>query len=202
MSQASNPESTTVMRDFISKLKLRQSLAETEMTSSDNPTQTTVDQTATGATEEIAYPVQVYVYDISHGLARIYSQTILGISLDAIYHTSVVVYGKEYYFDQEGVVAGVPQFTRFGKPQQVLNKGNTYIPQEIFEEYVDSLKTELFAFGKYKLFENNCNHFTNNTLGFLNDKALDAHIMNIPDIVLNSPNGAIIQQLFSGGSFM
>lgn len=152
--------------------------------------------------EEESYPIQVYVYDISHGLARIYSQSILGIPLDAIYHTSVVIYGKEYYFDQEGVVAGVPEFTRFGKPQEVINKGDTFIPQEIFEEFVESLKTDSFGLGTYKLFDNNCNHFTHNLLGFLNDQALDDHILNIPDVVLNSPNGAMIRQLLSGGGFL
>ena len=31
--------------------------------------------------------VQVYVYDLSQGLARVYSPMLLGILIDAIYHT-------------------------------------------------------------------------------------------------------------------
>lgn len=50
--------------------------------------------------EEVATPVQVYVYDLSRGLARNYSRMFLGTEIEAIYHTSVVVRGKEYYLDR------------------------------------------------------------------------------------------------------
>ncbi|KAH3677193.1 hypothetical protein WICMUC_001774 [Wickerhamomyces mucosus] len=149
------------------------------------------------ADEGTQHKVQVYVYDISNGLAKLYSQAFLGTHLDAIYHTSVVVYGKEYYYDQEGIVAGIPQRTRFGQPLEILNKGSTFVPQDILDEFIEDLKTEQFKLGSYKLFENNCNHFTHTILGFLNDGLLDDHILNLPQIVKDSPNGAMIQQMFS-----
>ncbi|EDU48868.1 thioredoxin [Pyrenophora tritici-repentis Pt-1C-BFP] len=44
--------------------------------------------------------VQLYVYDLSKGLARNMSMQFLGIQIDAVYHTSIVLDGIEYYFGQ------------------------------------------------------------------------------------------------------
>lgn len=40
--------------------------------------------------------VQLYLYDLSRGLARTVSATFLGAQLDAVYHTSIVLQGVEY----------------------------------------------------------------------------------------------------------
>jgi hypothetical protein len=143
--------------------------------------------------------VKIYVYDISHGLAKVYSKAIVGIELDAIYHTSIVAFGYEYYFDREGPTKLPAGQTRFGTPHQILDLGETHIPQEIFEEYLEELKSERFKFGSYDLFFNNCNHFTHEVVQFANNGVLDSRILHLPEQVLTSPNGAMIQQLFSGG---
>lgn len=147
--------------------------------------------------EEESNKIQIYVYDISHGLAKAYSRSIIGIELDAIYHTSIVAYGNEYYFDREGPVKTAAGKSRFGIPQQVLDSGETFIPQDIFEEYLNELKTERFKLGSYDLFYNNCNHFTNELIQFANNSELDPKILNLPEQVLTSPNGQFIQSLFN-----
>lgn len=43
-----------------------------------------------------AMEVQLYLYDLSRGLARSMSASLLGHQLDAIYHTSIVLQGVEY----------------------------------------------------------------------------------------------------------
>jgi len=40
--------------------------------------------------------VELYVYDLSRGLARNMSAGLIGVQLDAIYHTSIVFEGIEY----------------------------------------------------------------------------------------------------------
>jgi hypothetical protein len=40
--------------------------------------------------------VELYVYDLSRGLARNMSAALIGVQLDAIYHTSIVFEGVEY----------------------------------------------------------------------------------------------------------
>lgn len=42
--------------------------------------------------------VKLYVYDISQGLARQFGRAVLGIDLEGIWHTGIVVYGNEYFF--------------------------------------------------------------------------------------------------------
>ena len=42
--------------------------------------------------------VVLAVYDLSHGMAKQYLSSLLGISVEAIYHTGVRVYGYEYFF--------------------------------------------------------------------------------------------------------
>jgi len=47
--------------------------------------------------------VTLYVYDISQGMARQLSMPILGKQIDGVWHTSVVCYGKEYFFGSGGI---------------------------------------------------------------------------------------------------
>jgi hypothetical protein len=149
--------------------------------------------------DDQAVKVQVYVYDISHGLARVYARAVVGFDLDAIYHTSIVMNGKEYYFDREGATISLAGRTRFGLPMEVLELGDTYIPDAVLDEYLSELKEDRFKFGSYDLFHNNCNHFTHELLQFLNGSELEERILKLPDQVLSSPNGMMLQQLLNGG---
>jgi len=40
--------------------------------------------------------IELYVYDLSKGLARTMSASFLGVQIDAVYHTSIVMEGIEY----------------------------------------------------------------------------------------------------------
>jgi hypothetical protein len=44
----------------------------------------------------ITMEVELYVYDLSRGLARTMSASFLGVQIDAVYHTSIVMEGVEY----------------------------------------------------------------------------------------------------------
>ncbi len=89
--------------------------------------------------EEPSFKVKVYVYDLSHGLAAVYAPLILGISIDAIYHTSVVVYDKEHYINQ-GINTSIPGTTKYGTPKEVLDMGETFVTPDIFEDFLDELR--------------------------------------------------------------
>ena len=66
--------------------------------------------------------VSLYVYDITSGMAKAMSMMMIGQQVDAIYHTSLVVFGKEYYFGA-GICADPPKSTPFGKPIQEVPLG-------------------------------------------------------------------------------
>ncbi len=44
--------------------------------------------------------VELYLYDLSRGMARNMSASLIGTQLDAIYHTSIVLEGVEYVSPQ------------------------------------------------------------------------------------------------------
>ncbi len=41
--------------------------------------------------------VQLHVYDLSQGLARQLSLPMMGVHIDAVYHTGIVAFGKEWF---------------------------------------------------------------------------------------------------------
>ena len=53
-------------------------------------------------------PVKVLVYDLSQGLAKQMSLMLIGKQIDAIYHTSILVHGEEYFYSGEGIQAIEP----------------------------------------------------------------------------------------------
>lgn len=151
--------------------------------------------------EEVSYEVKVYVYDLSHGLAAIYSPMILGKQIDAIYHTLIVVFGKEYYIDQGIKTWPTPGTTKYGTPKEVLSLGSTYVTEDIFNDFLDELRNHdemKYDAIKYDLFDNNCNHFTDTLLEFLVGKNLEDRILKLPQEVLNSANGAMLRQMLGG----
>jgi len=49
------------------------------------------------------------------------------------------VYGTEYFFGG-GICTSVAGQTPFGNPTKVIELGETEIPQELFVEFLDSIK--------------------------------------------------------------
>jgi len=83
--------------------------------------------------------VQLYVYDLSNGLARAFSPALLGIQIDAVWHTSIVLEGVEYVYDG-GVKMVSPGKTHLGPPLNTIKLGRTDLPMDVILEYVESMK--------------------------------------------------------------
>lgn len=62
--------------------------------------------------ENTKYRVELFIYDLSQGLASVMSQMLIGRQLDGIWHTSVVVYGREFFFGSSGIQCCVPVSAR------------------------------------------------------------------------------------------
>lgn len=67
------------------------------------------------------------------------SASLLGIQIDAVYHTALVFGGIEYFFGG-GVQTSYPGATHHGKPMEVIPMGKTDLPIEVILEYLESLK--------------------------------------------------------------
>ena len=80
-------------------------------------------------------PVELYIYDLSQGLL---SQLAPGLPLQAIFHTSLVVFGHEYYYGggagddySSGIsVARTPGLTEYGTPIEKRLLGKTDVTKE------------------------------------------------------------------------
>jgi len=68
--------------------------------------------------------VHLLIYDLSRGLARQMSMGLLGFQLDAIYHTSIELQGREYVYDGN-IVDIVPGTSHLGQPLQRMYLGKT-----------------------------------------------------------------------------
>ncbi|EKJ73276.1 hypothetical protein NXS19_008723 [Fusarium pseudograminearum] len=141
--------------------------------------------------------VQLFVYDLSRGLARQMSMGILGFQLDAIYHTSIELNGKEYVYDG-GIIAIRPGSSHLGQPLQKIPLGKTNLPIDVIEEFLDSLRP-IFTLEAYDLFHHNCNNFSDSFANFLLGKGIPEHIVKMPQAVLDSPMGRmLLPQLTQG----
>jgi desumoylating isopeptidase 1 len=80
--------------------------------------------------------VEMWVYDLSGGMARLLSQSLTGTQIDGIWHTSVVVFGKEVFFGQ-GVFVVAPGSTSsvHGHLVKKEDMGDTMIPEDVFWYY-------------------------------------------------------------------
>ena len=67
------------------------------------------------------------------------SGQLLGVQIDAVYHTAIVFGGIEYYFGA-GVQTTYPGATHHGRPMEVVKLGRTELPLEVILEYLESLK--------------------------------------------------------------
>ncbi|KAF9586712.1 hypothetical protein BGW38_007545 [Lunasporangiospora selenospora] len=140
--------------------------------------------------------VMLYVYDLSQGMARSMSLGLMGQQIDAIYHTSVVVFGREFYYGQ-GIMSAIPETTMHGRPMERIDMGETEIPQEIFMEFMDNMR-HTFTAEAYHLLDNNCNNFSNELCNFLVGQPIPSRITSLPADFLNTPLGQTMRPMIEG----
>ena len=151
--------------------------------------------------------VTIFMYDISGGMAKTLAPAMLGIQMDAIYHTSVVVYNKEYYFDGGVGVERVtePGTSRFGRPIKTDEMGTTNKTEQEFQNWLSTFGRQNFGPADYNLLQKNCNHFSSAAVRFLFDNAKDIpeEVTSMIPRLLSTPLGAMfrpmLEQMMSPG---
>ncbi|KAK5738952.1 hypothetical protein LTR17_005678 [Elasticomyces elasticus] len=141
--------------------------------------------------------IQLYVYDLTHGMARSMSKAYLGIQIDAVYHTALVFDNIEYFFGA-GVQSCRPGATHHGRPMEIVNMGTTHLPLDVILDYLESLK-QVYTPESYDLFAHNCNNFTNDFSMFLLGKGIPDHITSLPKRVLDTPFGQMLRPQIDAG---
>jgi len=92
----------------------------------------------------MGFPVQLYIYDLSQGMARTLGQQLIGRPLEGIWHTAVVVHGKEYFFGGGGIESCNPGGTQLGQPLKIEQMGETQIDAGMFMEYLQAQGRDRF----------------------------------------------------------
>ena len=121
-----------------------------------------------------------------------------------MWHTAIVVYGKEYFFGGGGIEWCRPGGTMMGRPLEVKDLGETQISEELFQDYLRTQSEERFRGDRYDLFRHNCNNFSNETAQFLVGRGIPQHILDLPNEILSTPMGQMlgpmIQQMTPSGT--
>ena len=133
------------------------------------------------------------LYDITNGMAKSMSMMFIGQQVDAVQHSSLIVYGREYYFGG-GIVNDPPRQTPFGKPIEEIDMGETEIPKEVFEEYLASLGPKYTA-EKYHIIDHNCNNFTDEACEFLTGQPIPKRVLDQAKDLLNTPAGQMFKPI-------
>ncbi|PWN94097.1 DUF862-domain-containing protein [Acaromyces ingoldii] len=140
--------------------------------------------------EEEQYPVELYVYDLSNGLARGLSQQLTGRQFDAIYHTSIVVHNIEWFYGQ-GIANAAPGRTHHGSPIEQIPLGTTSIDRDTIKEIIGHL-SDTYTAQAYHLLNFNCNTFSNELSNILVGQNIPERITNLPQDFLSTPFGQMM----------
>ncbi|CEH12260.1 Uncharacterized conserved protein [Ceraceosorus bombacis] len=133
----------------------------------------------------VSWPVMLYVYDLSNGLAASLSQQLTGRYFPAIYHTSIVVHSREIFFGQ-GIDIARPGQTHHGAPLETHLLGETSVDEHTLMELVDSMK-ERYSAQAYHLLNFNCNNFSDELAEILTGRGIPSHITSLPSDFLSTP---------------
>eukprot|EP01102_Stenamoeba_stenopodia_P001124 TRINITY_DN10984_c0_g1_i1.p1 TRINITY_DN10984_c0_g1~~TRINITY_DN10984_c0_g1_i1.p1 ORF type:complete len:184 (+),score=43.16 TRINITY_DN10984_c0_g1_i1:158-709(+) len=143
--------------------------------------------------DEQEWAVSLHIYDLSNGMAAMFSRQFVGKQIDGIWHTGIVVYGKEYYFGG-GIQCDNPSQTPYGTPVKTLSLGKTAVPPEVFIDALEGFR-DRFNMNSYDIIHNNCNNFTNEMAQFLVGSSIPSEITSLPTDFLETPMGRMLQPM-------
>lgn len=137
--------------------------------------------------------VELQIYDLSNGMASQLSPLLLGRTIEAIYHTGVLIYGYEYFYGGGIICVKPEEITRlYGmKPIRTLNLGITEKTKKELNDHLESISKQ-FSSDNYDLLNHNCNHFSDNVVRFLLGQGIPSYILDLPNEVMRTPFGSMI----------
>lgn len=135
--------------------------------------------------------VKVHAYDLTGGMARQMSMQFLGKQMDAVYHTGIVAFGKEWWFGG-GLSSATPGTTHFGSPLEIIDMGRTDVSEQAFMDWLKSVEPTRFSPQHYNLLTHNCNTFTDEAARFLVGKGIPEKITGMVKEVMDSPMGPML----------
>mmetsp|Transcript_124615 Transcript_124615/g.265828 ORF Transcript_124615/g.265828 Transcript_124615/m.265828 type:complete len:455 (+) Transcript_124615:113-1477(+) len=142
------------------------------------------------------WEVTLHLYDLSRGAAAWLSPWLLNQKLEGVWHTGIVVYGREYYFGGE-LYTDMPGETGFGTPMFSVSLGYTLRHREELHAFVAQTLRPLFKRENYDAAFNNCNHFTDRVSMYLLGKHIPEEVLCQPELLLRSTLGRTLRPLLT-----
>ena len=141
--------------------------------------------------------VELWIYDLSRGLARQLSQQLVGQYFEYIPHTSIVLDHRiELFFAGHGpgVYSVRPSQHHYGAPIEKRLLGKTELDQTTINELLESL-TDVYHAGAYDLLQKNCNNFTSDFANLLGMAEKYPHdILDVPQRFQATPMGQMLMR--------
>jgi hypothetical protein len=142
------------------------------------------------------WEVTLHLYDLSKGIATLLSPWLLKEKLEGVWHTGLVVYGKEYYFGGD-IYYDTPAKTGFGTPRIAIRMGTTLRQKDELHAFiVDELKP-VFTREAYDAARNNCNHFTDKVTMFLVGRHIPEEVLRQPELMMQSSLGRTLRPILT-----
>lgn len=117
------------------------------------------------------------------------SGDLLGTTLEAVYHTGIVVHGREYWFGRGLQCAPAEQTQmQFGTPLRVDSLGTTEVDVDLFHDFLRELSPR-YTSETYNLLRHNCNNFSDEAARFLVGRGIDQKILDLPNVFLSTELG-------------
>lgn len=154
---------------------------------------------------QATYEVHLAIYDLSRGMARNLSAQFLGpdFAIDAIPHTGIVVFGREYFFggSNNGISMEQPSLFRQSTgmfPIETQSLGHTTVSQGEFEQWCQSvMQSGQYNAAAYDLMTRNCNNFSHDAAmtGLGLPAGVPAWVLDVPRRFLSSPMGQMVRPM-------
>jgi len=121
---------------------------------------------------------------------------VLNEQVDGVWHTGVVVFGKEYYFGGD-IYFDEPAKTGFGNPRQQIVLGTTLRQRDELHSYIVSELKREFTRDLYDAARNNCNHFSDRIAMFLVGKHIPEDVLTQPMLMMKTGIGRALRPIVS-----
>lgn len=155
-------------------------------------------------------PVELVLYDISHGVSRLFSHALLGRSFEAIYHSSVLVFGTEFWYGGQ-VFENEPPIdpNTFGPPLshsleqlqpsvynssiRTVHLGSTLATLFELREFLQEHMKPKYRPDNYDVLTHNCNCFSEDVVRFLTGKGIPESVRRLPELVMDTPGATLLR---------
>lgn len=158
-------------------------------------------------------PVELFLYDISNGISRVVSPLLLGQKFEAIYHSSVVAFGEEYWYGG-CVFQNAPPLDAsvFGPPLKssevpltssqyvdglhAVHLGYTLATVRELEAFLQEVKPR-YTRKNYDVLTHNCNCFSDEVVRYLTGTGIPDRVLRLPELILSTPTAVVLRPVLN-----